>query len=245
MLGKSISKNSLILGGFALVTASVLSMTHQGTKQQIAEAERAAAQKALFEVVPEDRHNNDLLNSTRPIPSEFWDELGLDSDSELYIAQQDGVAQAVILPAVAPDGYSGDIKMIIGINLDGSVSGVRVLSHSETPGLGDRLELAKSSWILNFNGKSLDNPELDRWQVKKDGGDFDQFTGATITPRAVVQQVKKALIVFTENRGALLGMNNSEPANAETGAGQQPSEGLQKVPSTKHNTDDNTEGDYQ
>ncbi len=205
MLGKSISKNSLILGAFALVTASVLALTHQGTREKIAAAERAAAQKALFEVVPEDRHNNDLLNEAIPIPSKFWDELGLDQGGKLYLAKQDGVTQAIILPAVAPDGYSGDIKLLVGINTDGSISGVRVLSHAETPGLGDKLELAKSPWILSFNGKSLDDPQPENWKVKKDGGAFDQFTGATITPRAVVKQVKKALVLFDENRAALLG----------------------------------------
>lgn len=205
MLGKSISKNSLILGAFALVTASVLTLTHKGTRDKIADSERAAAQKALFEVVPENRHNNDLLNNARAIPAQYWDELGLKQGGDFYIAKQDGVTQAVILPAVAPDGYSGDIKLLVGINTDGTVSGVRVLSHAETPGLGDKLELAKSSWILSFDGKSLENPQPEDWKVQKDGGVFDQFTGATITPRAVVKQVKEALVLFEEHRSVLLG----------------------------------------
>lgn len=204
MLGKSISRNSLILGAFALVTASVLALTHEGTKERIAKAERAAAQKALFEVLPEDQHDNDLLNATRVIPEAYWDELGLKNGGDMYIAEQHGEVTAVILPAVAPDGYSGDIRMIIGINSDGTLSGVRVLSHSETPGLGDKVELAKSNWILGFTGKSLEQPEAKNWKVKKDGGQFDQFTGATITPRAVVQQVKKALAVFEEHRAMFL-----------------------------------------
>lgn len=204
MLGKSISRNSLILGAFALVTASVLALTHEGTKERIEKAERAAAQKALFEVLPEDQHDNDLLNATRPIPEIYWDELGLDNGGDMYIAEQNGAVTAVIVPAVAPDGYSGDIRMIIGINADGTISGVRVLSHTETPGLGDKVDLAKSDWILSFNGKSLEQPEPENWKVKKDGGSFDQFTGATITPRAVVQQVKKALTVFEENRAMFL-----------------------------------------
>jgi electron transport complex protein RnfG len=214
MLGKSISKNSVILGAFALVTASVLALTHESTREKIAEAERTAAQKALFEVVPEDRHNNDLLNEARAIPPEYWNELGLEQDDKLYIARQDGVTQAVILPSVAPDGYSGDIKLLVGINTDGSVSGVRVLGHGETPGLGDKLELAKSPWILSFDGKSLGNPQLEDWKVKKDGGAFDQFTGATITPRAVVQQVKKTLVLFNEHRAALLGGVPTDPVSA-------------------------------
>lgn len=205
MLGKSVTKNSFILGAFALVTASVLALTHQGTKEKIAAEERAAAQKALFEVLPEHRHDNDLLNATRPVPAEYWRTLGLKSGGDMHIARQNDEIIAVILPAVAPDGYSGNINMIVAINADGTLSGVRVIAHRETPGLGDKVELAKSNWILDFEGKSLKNPPPERWQVKKDGGDFDQFTGATITPRAVVQQVKKALTVFEEHRAALLG----------------------------------------
>jgi electron transport complex protein RnfG len=217
MLGQSISKNSLILGAFALVTASVLAVTHQGTKERIAAAERAAAQKALFEVLPEDQHDNDLLNATRPIPARLWKPLGLKNGGDMYIAEKDGEVAALIFPAVAPDGYSGDIRLIIGVRRDGSISGVRVLSHAETPGLGDKVELAKSDWILGFNDKSLQQPSADEWKVKKDGGSFDQFTGATITPRAVVRQVKKALTVFEENRDALLQSPNAPaPGSAPT-----------------------------
>lgn len=205
MLIESVSKNSLILGAFALITASLLALTHLSTKEKIAESERAAAQKALFEVLPEDRHDNDLLNSTRPIPAEYWSALGLKNGGDLHIARQNGEITAVIVPAVAPDGYSGDIRMIVAINADGTVSGVRVLSHTETPGLGDKIDLNKSNWILSFDGKSLKQPQPEKWKVKKDGGEFDQFTGATITPRAVVQQVKKTLAVFEAHHEALLG----------------------------------------
>jgi len=107
------------------------------------------------------------------------------------------------LPTVAPDGYSGDIKLIVGINLDGTIAGVRALSHKETPGLGDKVDLRKSNWILNFNGRSLLQPSIEQWAVKKDGGTFDQFTGATITPRAVVKSVKKALLFFQQQRDVI------------------------------------------
>lgn len=83
--------------------------------------------------------------------------------------------------------------MIVGVNRDGTIAGARVLSHKETPGLGDKVELSKSNWILGFDGRSLQNPQASQWKVKKDGGEFDQFTGATITPRAVVQQIKRVL----------------------------------------------------
>ena len=196
MLGKSISTNSLLLGAFALVTAAILAGTELGTADRIAAAEREAAQKALLQIVPLERHDNDLLLDTVPVEPRFWQLLGLKNGGNIHIAREQGKPVAAIIPAVAPDGYSGDIKLIIGVNKDGSVAGVRVLAHNETPGLGDKVDLKKSDWLLNFDGKSLTSPAEASWAVKKDGGDFDQFTGATITPRAVVKQVKKALEFF-------------------------------------------------
>ncbi len=193
---ESISRNSLLLGLFALVTAGLLAGTNESTKDRIQAAERKAAQKALLEIVPLERHSNDLLLDTVKIPAEYWESLGLDLGGEINIARAEGEAVAAIIPAVAPDGYSGKIKLIVGINLDGSVAGVRVLSHNETPGLGDKIDLKKGPWILSFNGKSLADPGPDAWQVKKDGGQFDQLTGATITPRAVVNQVRRTLEYF-------------------------------------------------
>ncbi|GAB3095183.1 electron transport complex subunit RsxG [Aestuariicella hydrocarbonica] len=198
MLGTSISKNSLLLGLFALITAAILAGTQAGTQDRIAAAEREAAQRALLEIVPLDRHTNDLLMDTVPIEEAYWEALGLKNGGEVNIARDHGEPVAAIIPAVAPDGYSGDIKLIIGINADGSIAGVRALTHNETPGLGDKVDLKKSSWILSFNDKSLSNPGIEQWAVKKDGGDFDQFTGATITPRAVINQVKRALLYFSE-----------------------------------------------
>ncbi len=223
MLGASISKNSLLLGAFALVTAGILASTQEGTRERIAAAEYRAAQKALLEIVPIERHDNDLLLDTLEVPVDAWPELGLDSSNNIHIARQAGQVVAVIVPAIAPDGYSGDIKMIVGINRDGSVAGVRVLSHTETPGLGDKVELKKSDWILGFNSKSLTNPDSERWQVQKDGGDFDQFTGATITPRAVVNQVRRALMFARDYReqlfptGNLAGNSADQPTDTAIG----------------------------
>lgn len=198
MLRASMSKNSLLLGLFALTTAAIIAGTQIGTASRIAAAERDAAQKALLEIVPLERHNNDLLLDTQPIDPKYWPMLGLKQGGEINIARQDGESVAVIVPAVAPDGYSGDIKLIIGINADGTLAGVRTLAHNETPGLGDKIELKKARWILSFDDKSLANPALSGWEVKKDGGVFDQFTGATITPRAVVHQVRRALQFYAE-----------------------------------------------
>jgi len=203
VLGQSVSKNSFILAAFALVTAGILAGTHLLTAEKIAVEERNAAERALLEIIPLDSHNNKLLDDTLTLSTEQSQALGLDTPAVVHIAKLDGQAIAAIIPSVAPDGYSGDIKLIIGIYADGSIAGVRVLAHKETPGLGDKVDLKKSDWILSFDGKSLSNPEVNLWQVKKDGGAFDQFTGATITPRAVVNRVKSTLEFFQNNQALL------------------------------------------
>lgn len=208
MIFQSMGKNSLLLALFALITALILASTDLITEDRIAESERLAAQKALFEIVPLARHNNDLLVDLQPIPEQYWLALGLDNGGDVHIARLDDQPVAAIVPSITTDGYSGDIAMIVGINFDGTVAGVRVVDHKETPGLGDKVELRKSDWILSFNGKSLNNPEISKWNVKKDRGDFDQFTGATITPKAVIHQIAKTLEYFEKDRERLLSALN-------------------------------------
>ncbi len=200
----TIQKNSLILALFALITTTLLGGTYLSTREKIEHSERKAAQKALFEVVPAERHNNDMLVDTLPVPPTYWQTLGLKQGGDVHVARLDGKVVAMIIPTIAPDGYSGDIKFIVGINRDASIAGVRVLSHRETPGLGDKVDLKKHDWILGFNGKSLSKPEPSRWKVKKDKGEFDQFTGATITPRAVVKQVFQVLNYYKDDSKRLL-----------------------------------------
>ena len=205
MFGWSIGKNSLLLGAFALVTAGVLAGTYQATREQFVDAERQAAAAALLEIIPRDQHDNDLLSDTLPVPQDALDTLGLRQSEAIHLARQDGRVEAVIVPAIAPDGYSGAIRMIVGVQRDGQIAGVRVLTHNETPGLGDKVDLKKSDWILGFRGRSLGNPSKEDWRVKKDGGAFDQFTGATITPRAVTAAVRRTLQYFDAHRDQLLG----------------------------------------
>jgi electron transport complex protein RnfG len=208
-VGSSITKNSVLLGIFALVTTAILAFTAELTKEPIAKAEREAQQRALFEIVPRTRHDNDLLSDIIKVPESAWEGLGLKSGGDIYVARHTDETIAVIIPATAPDGYSGDIRMIVGINADGTIAGVRVIDHKETPGLGDKIELKKNQWILSFNGKSLSSPEISHWKVKKDGGDFDQFAGATITPRAVVNQVRRVLEFVDAHRDELFTKTHS------------------------------------
>lgn len=202
LLGRAISKNSLVLALFALLTTAAIAATYLSTRDIIAEQERAAQARALLEIVPLSRHDNSILDAVSPVVEPEL--LTLPEGSNIHVATKQGKPVAFIIPSVAPDGYSGAIKLITGINIDGSIAGVRVLSHHETPGLGDKVELKKSDWVLGFNGKSLTNPAPGQWKVKKDHGAFDQFTGATITPRAVTHAVFQSLLYFKANKKALL-----------------------------------------
>lgn len=198
----------LILAAFAIGATSLVGLTETSTKDKIADNEKQTLLRAINAVVPTERYDNDILNDTQVLaPTEA---LHTTDDTVIYRARQNQQPSAVVLTAVAPNGYSGKIKLLIGIYADGSLSGVRVISHKETPGLGDKIDVKKADWILKFNNLSLTNPAENRWSVKKDGGEFDQFTGATITPRAVVSAIKSALIYFEKNRDQLFAITETK-----------------------------------
>ncbi len=205
----SILRSALGLGMFAVITAGTIAVTQVMTADRIQQQQRKAEASALFQIIPERMHDNNLLDAHFTLPPDPL--LGIRQPARAWLARQDGEPVGVILPVVAQEGYSGDIRMLVGVAPDGSVLGVRVTSHRETPGLGDKIELKKSDWITRFEGKSLDNPEPENWAVKKDGGAFDQFTGATITPRAVVSAVRDSLRYFEEHRQALLAAQAPDP----------------------------------
>jgi len=191
-----------VMIGFSVLGTVLLAYTFATTRAPIAESEREAKLKLFEQVLPPSLHDNDLLKDTVKIAA--GGELGNRDETEAYRARIGGEPSAVILEAVAPDGYSGDIKLLIAVKADGELAGVRVLAHRETPGLGDYIELSHSGWIKkNFDGQSLDKTNDEGWQVKKDGGKFDYMAGATITPRAVVKAVHKALKYFAANKDAL------------------------------------------
>lgn len=208
-ISRSVIKNSLVLALFAAVTVAVVAITQQSTESRIAEAERAAQIRTLGEILPAHSYDNALLDNMIYLNESL---LGHRKDTPAYLASIHGQPAAVILQANAPDGYSGTISLLIGIMANGTLSGVRVIHHKETPGLGDRIDLAKSPWITSFDGKSLINPNEQGWAVKKDHGDFDQFAGATITPRAVVTAVHKALQYFDNNHAQLFAQLTSAEA---------------------------------
>lgn len=191
-----------LLAAFAAVGSGLISGVYEQTKEPIAAAERAAEAKQLLEIFPRDSHDNELIDDGFAVDAED-PLLALRERGTGYRARRNNEVTGIILPATARDGYSGDIRLLVGIDRGGAVAGVRVLSHRETPGLGDKIELKKSDWVLSFDHKTLADPAPDRWAVIKDGGDFDAFTGATVTPRAVVAAVKSAMEYSQNNLSAL------------------------------------------
>lgn len=214
MNGRSILITALILLLFTVLGTALVAFTYDTTRNTIAANARANLLLNLNTLIPADRYDNDLLNDSVQVTDPGM--LGSDTPVTIYRARKNGQPAAVILAPVAPDGYSGDIKLLVAINADGTLAGVRVTAHRETPGLGDGIEAARSDWILHFTGRSLDDPDERHWAVKKDGGAFDQFTGATITPRAVVKAVKESLLYFQRHRQTLF--TDAQPPAAEAPA---------------------------
>ncbi len=206
-MSESIFKHALSTAGvmivFSIVGTIILATTYFATREPIAESERQARLKLLEQVLPRSLHDNELLKDT--IEIDVGGELGNRDTTLAYRARLNGMPAAVVMEAVAQDGYSGDIKLLIAVRADGELAGVRVLTHKETPGLGDYIDIGHSDWIKkNFDGQSLAKTPDDAWKVKKDGGRFDYMAGATITPRAVVKAVHKTLKYFAEHRDELL-----------------------------------------
>jgi electron transport complex protein RnfG len=198
---RQIAASGGLLAAAALAGTLLLSLTQWHSQPYVAANERQMLLDSLRAVIPQGSLDNDMLSDTTEIHDP--DLLGMETATRIYRARSAGKPKAVAFRIVAPDGYAGDIELLMGIRVDGVVSGVRVISHRETPGLGDAIETRRSPWISKFTGKSLDNPGAAGWRVRRDGGVFDQFTGATITPRAVVGAVHRGLQFFRKHREKL------------------------------------------
>jgi electron transport complex protein RnfG len=180
----------LVLGAFAVVGVALVAVTHAATAERIASNDRMTMLKKLEAIVPAGSIGNDPIADRIEVQSQ--DLLGAAS-TNVYRVRKDGEPVAVVLNPIVPDGYAGPIKLLVAVMKDGTLGGVRVVSHHETPGLGDKIEEQRSDWVLGFTGKSLSNPTEDKWKVKRDGGVYDQFTGATISPRSIVKAVANTL----------------------------------------------------
>ena len=199
-----------VLAVTALIAVGVVALVHDGAAPQIEASRRARLLEQLTAVLGDVAYDNDPLADTLQVSDAEL--LGTTEPLLAHRVRLRGQPVAVLLNVVAPDGYSGAIRLLIAISAEGAVLGVRVLEHRETPGLGDFIESRRSGWIGQFTGRSLGNPPPSRWQVGKDGGDFDSFTGATVTSRAVVRAVHDALEYFARHRTRLLTASDPAPA---------------------------------
>jgi len=206
---KKLLISGLLLAVFAGVGTAAVSFVHDKALPRINAEEKEHLLETLHQFVPPETIDNDMYSDTIEVRDKAL--LGTSDPITVYRARKGGAPVGLVLTAVAPDGYSGDIKLLIAIRYDGTLSGVRVISHHETPGLGDNIDSNRSSWIESFTGKSLRDPAEDQWHVKKDGGQFDQFTGATITPRAVVKAVANTLRYYQMHRDELFAPASEKP----------------------------------
>lgn len=206
------SKTAITLMAFAIVFTTCMAFVYQVTKSPIEQSEAAARMSLFRQIMPEHLHDNDLLQDTIELPPDAL--LGTTQPTVANIARVQGQPSAIILEAIAHDGYSGDIKLLLAIQADGTLNGVRVITHKETPGLGDYIDIAKNNWIKLFDGHSLNNYSDSDWRVKKDGGKFDYMVGATITPRAVVAAVHKALQYVEQHKQTLFAAQVGDQHNA-------------------------------
>jgi len=202
----SITKNAEILALFAIICTGIVGIVNELTKDKIKVQQELQLLKTLHSIIEPSRYDNNISQDCIHINSSM---LGSNNQQVAYIARKNNDVIAIAVTVTAPDGYNGDISLIVGVNIDNSISGVRVLKHQETPGLGDKIELRKSNWISSFTGKKVFTENDTRWSVVKDGGIFDQFTGATITPRAVIKSVKKAVLFIQTNKNSILSKPNA------------------------------------
>ena len=201
----TIQKNAKILAIFAVVCTAVVGVTNELTKDRIKSQEQTQLLNTLKSIVPPQNHDNDMSQSCVNV----MDENLSSSESQIaYLATIAGKPMGAAITSIAPDGYNGKIHLISAFDINGNITGVRVLKHKETPGLGDKVELRKSQWVKSFDNKTNEDINGPRWAVQKDGGMFDQFTGATITPRAVVNAVRNASTYFEANKTSLFEQTN-------------------------------------
>lgn len=207
-----VNKRQILISGlflwlFAVVCTGLVAVSEYTARDEISANERDLLLRNLYALLPAEQLDNDIASDTLLLPPSRL--LGTTEPSVVYRARLGEEPVAAIFNSVAPNGYSGRIHLLVGIYVDGRIAGVRVVKHAETPGLGDAVEIRKSDWITDFDDKSLLNPDTDGWRVKRDGGQFDQFTGATITPRAVVAAVHRTLLYYRQNADMIFRRNES------------------------------------
>lgn len=239
IVARDIVITTLLLGVFAATGTGLVAWVHSNTEHRIAENRIEMTRARISQVLEGLEYDNDPVadHDTLDDPRLGAQEL------PAWFARKGGEIVGVVLSVVAPDGYSGNIHLLVGIDAQGNALGVRVTQHRETPGLGDDIEADRSDWIHGFRSRSLGDPPIELWRVRRDGGVFDQFTGATVTPRAVVHAVRNALVYFQESAETLLSMppaDGSEPLTIETIEPEMPEPATTQPPAEPTNIEPQT-----
>ncbi|MDH3748647.1 MAG: electron transport complex subunit RsxG [Gammaproteobacteria bacterium] len=204
-----VMKSGLTLAAIAAICTALVATTYQGTKARIAANEQAWLEQSLEPALAGVFFEGSVTESKLVIPTPH--ELPGRDDVIVYRVFAEAQPVAALFAVTAPDGYAGPIRILLGATYDGVVTGIRILEHRETPGLGDKIVSSRSNWVFQFDGHSLDNPELTGWALKRDGGQFDQLTGASITPRAVINAMRETLLYFAAHRDEIF----SQAANGD------------------------------
>lgn len=212
-MSETVVKHALTTAGlmvvFFVMGTLILAITYTQTQAPIAASVAHEKQIKLSEVIPSSVYDNDLM--ANPIKISFGGLLGNRQDTTAYLATKQGEPVAIALEATAPDGYSGEIKLLVAVTKTGEILGTRVIVHKETPGLGDYIDIAHSDWIKQFDQQSLATRDDTAWKVKKDGGQFDYMAGATITPRAVVKAIHRVLQYVQSSQATLFQVKAATP----------------------------------
>jgi electron transport complex protein RnfG len=201
-------KGGVILASLAAICTVLVAVTHRYTEPLIRANEQAYLEQSLKPVLGGITYENELSKSVITLPAPHG--LPGNQPATIYRIYADGIPAAALFIVSARDGFAGPIKILIGVKMDGSVTAVRILEHKETPGLGDKIESSKSDWLQQFNSSSLGSPDRELWKIKRDEGAFDQLTGASITPRAVIKAVKETLLYFESNSDAVFAAAESD-----------------------------------
>jgi len=211
-MNASLYRSPIVLTLFAAIAVAIVSYTFKITRTRIIEQERKAILKDIHKLISVNDYDNNIIKDTITLKTNT--QLGDPNPTLFYRARKNKMPIALFFDVTANDGYNGNIKFLIGVFYSGKIAGIRIISHRETPGLGDKIDSRKSNWLdQQFKNKSLTKPDINKWLVKKDGGEFDQFTGATITPRAVIKATKKALIYFKANKKHLFAIQKNSGDN--------------------------------
>jgi electron transport complex protein RnfG len=203
-----VMKSGVTLAVIAAICTALVAVTYRLTADRIVANELAILEQSLQPALSGRLYDSGVSESRLVLP--YPHGLPGSDDAIVYRVFKESEPVAALLVVTARDGFSGAIRLLIGIDFDGIVTGVRVLEHRETPGLGDKIESRRTDWILQFDGHSLHDPDVAGWAIHSDGGQFDQLTGASVTPRAVIKAIRETLIYFEANRDEIFSMPATE-----------------------------------